>query len=355
MENDMSYKFIALGVAALVAAAPVQAQRRGTVELGAFGGATSYDNSLSINNGTGGGLRIGAFLDPRWAVEFDGSGMGAGRPVGFPEDVHVTSLSARLALTPVVTGRLSWMISAGGVHTDYGTQSSYGVSGLLGAKLALGDRVALRLDAITDYMPDRKDTNIGFRAGFSVFRHPVTRTQTVTVVGPPAPAVMHQDSVSATEQRRLRLVDANYSALRDSLSRPALLKPTPTSSAASLATMREMIHFKTDSSLLSDSAKATLDSKIAIFRDNPAMRIVIVGNTDERATDAYNLALGGRRADAAKAYLVSKGIDPIRIEIASHGESQPIATGTSTDAQAQNRRAEFRLLVASDYLLPPKM
>ena len=59
MENDMSYKFIALGVAALVAASPVQAQRRGTVELGAFGGATSYDNSLSINNGTGGGLRIG--------------------------------------------------------------------------------------------------------------------------------------------------------------------------------------------------------------------------------------------------------------------------------------------------------
>ena len=355
MENDMSYRFIALGVAALVAASPVQAQRRGTLELGAFGGATSYDNSLSIDNGSGAGLRIGAFLDPRWSVEFDGSGMGAGRPVGFQNDVHVTSLSARLAVTPVVMGRLSWILSAGGVHTDYGTQSSYGVSGLLGAKLALGSRVALRADFITDYMPDRKDTNTGFRAGFSLFRHPVTRTQTVTVVGPPAPVVMHQDSVSATEQRRLRLIASEYGALRDSLSRPALLKPTPTSSAASLATMREMIHFATDSSLLSDSAKATLDSKIAIFRDNPAMRIVIVGNTDERATDAYNLALGGRRADAAKAYLVTKGIDPIRIEIASRGESQPIASGTSTDAQAQNRRAEFRLLVASDYLLPPKM
>jgi peptidoglycan-associated lipoprotein len=84
------------------------------------------------------------------------------------------------------------------------------------------------------------------------------------------------------------------------------------------------------------------------------MRIVIVGNTDERATDAYNLALGGRRADAAKAYLVSQGVEAIRIEIASRGETQPIATGTSLDAQAQNRRAEFRLLVASDYLVPPQ-
>jgi peptidoglycan-associated lipoprotein len=355
MENDMSYRIIALGVAALVAASPVQAQRRGTVELGAFGGTTSYDNNLSINSGSGGGLRIGAFLDPRWAIEIDGSAMGAGRPVGFTRDVHVTTLSARLALTPMVMGRWSLVTSAGGVLTDYGTQSSYGVSGVLGAKYALGDRVALRADFVTDYMLKRKDTNTGFRAGFSFFRHPVTRVQTVTVVGPPAPVVMRQDSVSATEQRRLRMIDANYTALRDSLARTPLTVPALASSTTALATMQQMIHFKTDSSLLSDSAKVTLDSKIAIFRDNPAMRIVIVGNTDERATDAYNLALGGRRADAAKAYLVTKGIDPIRIEIASHGESQPIASGTSTDAQAQNRRAEFRLLVASDYLLPPKM
>jgi peptidoglycan-associated lipoprotein len=252
-------------------------------------------------------------------------------------------------------GRLSWVVSAGGVHTDYGVQSSYGMSGLVGAKYAFTDRVALRVDAISDYMPKRKDTNFGFRAGFSMFRQPATRVQTVTVVGPPAPAVLHQDSVSATEQRRLRLIASSYDALRDSLSRPTLMKPTAASSATALATMREMIHFATDSSLLNDSAKVTLDSKLAIFRENPAMRIVIVGNTDERATDAYNLALGGRRADAAKAYLVSKGIDPIRIEIASRGESQPIASGTSTDAQAQNRRAEFRLLVASDHLMPPKM
>jgi peptidoglycan-associated lipoprotein len=80
------------------------------------------------------------------------------------------------------------------------------------------------------------------------------------------------------------------------------------------------------------------------------MRIVIVGNTDERATDAYNMALGVRRADAAKAYLVSRGVDAMRIEILSLGESQPTAAGTSTGAQARNRRAEFRLLVASDYV-----
>ena len=355
MENTMSKRFIVFGIAALVAASPVQAQRRGTVEFGAFGSASRFDNSLNLDNGVGGGLRIGAFLDPRWAVEFDGSGMSTDQSIAPLSDVHVTSLSARLALTPLVMGPLSWIVSAGGVHTDYGTQSSYGFSGLVGAKYSFSNKVALRVDAISDYMPERKDWNRAFRAGFSLFRQPVTRLQTVAVAAPPARVVMRQDSVSSTEQRRLRTIEANYNSLRDSLSRPTLMKPTFPSSGTALATMREMIHFATDSSILNDSAKATLDSKVAIFTANPAMRIVIVGNTDERATDAYNLALGGRRADAAKAYLVSKGIDPIRIEIASRGESQPIASGTSTDAQAQNRRAEFRLLVASDYLLPPKM
>ena len=351
MKNFPSYRSITLGFAALVVAWPLQAQRRGSVELGAFGGTTSYDNRLTINDGSGAGLRVGVFLDPRWAIEFDGSGMGASRSNGF-SDIHVNSLAARLAFTPLVTGRLSWVASAGAVQTDYGTKSSYGVTGLLGAKYALGDRVALRVDAITDYMPTGKDVNTGVRAGVSFFRQPFR--QTITVDRPMGRAVLHQDSVSASEQKRLRLAAANYDALRDSLRRTPLRNPSGPSSLTSLATMREMIHFASDSSILTTSAKTTLDSKLAIFRDNPAMRIVIVGNTDERATDSYNLALGGRRAEAAKAYLVSKGVDPLRIEIASRGESQPIAGGTSSDAQAKNRRAEFRLVMASDSLLPPK-
>lgn len=355
MENDMSYRFITLGIAALVAASPVQAQRRGTLELGAFGGVSSYDRSLSINDGAGGGLRIGAFLDPRWAIEVDGSGMHAGRPAAFSRDANVTTLSARLALTPLVWDRISWVISAGGVHADYGVQSSYGMSGLVGLKYTITERAALRVDAIADYMTKRKDTNTSLRAGLSFFRQPVTRVQTVTLPQPMAPVIMRRDSVSATEQNRLRLVESRYNALRDSLMREARSKQSAASSAtASAATMREMIYFATDSSLLSDSAKATLDGKVAIFGQNPAMRIVIVGNTDERATDAYNLALGSRRAEAAKGYLVSKGIDAGRIEITSHGESQPIAGGTSTLAQGQNRRAEFRLLVASDFTPPKK-
>src|SRR4029079_2086040 len=91
VENHMSNKNIAFGLAALIMAAPVAAQQRGTLEFGAFGSTTAFDNSLFLDNGTGCGVRLGAFLDPRWSLEFDGSGLSAGRPLGL-RSVQVTSL-----------------------------------------------------------------------------------------------------------------------------------------------------------------------------------------------------------------------------------------------------------------------
>ncbi len=81
---------------------------------------------------------------------------------------------------------------------------------------------------------------------------------------------------------------------------------------------------------------------------------MIIGNADLRASDTYNMALGERRSAAAKAYLVAKGIDPIRIETRSHGVRNPIAAGTSKEAEATNRRDGFRLIIGSDYLVPAK-
>ena len=66
------------------------------------------------------------------------------------------------------------------------------------------------------------------------------------------------------------------------------------------------------------------------------------------------MGLGRRRSDAARAYLVAHGIEAVRIEVTSEGERAPTAAGTSPNAQAQNRRDEFRLLIASDYLVSPR-
>ncbi|HEX9705740.1 MAG TPA: OmpA family protein [Gemmatimonadales bacterium] len=118
------------------------------------------------------------------------------------------------------------------------------------------------------------------------------------------------------------------------------------SSAAVLTTMQALIHFANDQADLSDSAKAILDEKVAIFRANPALRIVIVGYASEPGTVAYNLALGTRRAEAAKRHLVAQGISPTRIEIGTRGKGQLLVEGPGEAAAAQNRRDEFKLLIA---------
>lgn len=123
---------------------------------------------------------------------------------------------------------------------------------------------------------------------------------------------------------------------------------TVASTAASIATMQELVHFAYDKSDLTDSSRAALDNKVQVFLANPAMRILIVGHTDDRGTGAYNLALGTRRAKAVRDYLVAKGVATSRIELETRGETQPMASGSSEDAMTQNRRDAFRILLVSD-------
>ena len=349
----MTRNALTIGAALLALAGPVAAQQRGTVELGAFASAGMFDNSLTLDKGFGAGGHVGIFLDPRVALEFEKGEMRATRTLG-RNDVNVGILNARLVGTALQSGNLSILLCAGaGASTETNFLHSYGVNGMVGAKWAFSNTVALRADLIADFLANNDWKSYqSLHVGLSFFRHPneVTKTVTVTVTAPAAAYVQRPDSVSAEEQARLRRRAEEYRELRDSLNRRPVMPP---SSAEALATMQQMIHFATDKSEITPEAKAILDAKVLVFRANPSMRIIIDGNTDERASDRYNMALGGRRADAAKAYLVSQGIDASRIEITSDGERKPIAAGTSRDAQGQNRRDEFRLLIGSDYLVKP--
>ena len=338
---------IMVGIAALVGAVPATAQQRGTMEFGAFGSNSSWDNSLNINSNWGGGARVGVFFTPRFSVEFEGGGGNASRSLGLA-NVNVGVLSGRLTWVPFKVGSLSALLGLGADHTDTYFFESYGIHGLLGAKIRLSDYVALRFDGINSWMSNGHGQQKSLHLGLSFYRNPgVNRvTNTVMVDGPQRP-----DSVSAYETRRLRADALRYQQLRDSLARS---KYAPASSAAALATMQQVIHFRNDESSLSDSARAILDDKVTVFRANPAMRIVISGFASQPGTADYNMALGLRRAEAAKAYLVSRGVDPIRIEIATKGEGQLLVEGPGEVADAQNRRGQFRLLIADPYLAAPK-
>ena len=330
----MSNRALRVGLAALMVAAPAAAQERGSVEFGAFGSAATFDNALSLKTGYGGGGRIGIYLEPRLSLEFEDAEMRATRPNGL-KDVNVGLLSGRVVVSPFSMGRLSMLVGAGaGVSTETNFLHSYGVDALVGAKYAITPNVAFRVDGVLDFLANEDwKTYKSVRMGLSVYRRPHREVRTEVVYTPgPTTMVASQDSVSAAETRRLRERDAALNALRDSLRNAPPVNRTVTEAR---------ILFAFDRSVLSDQAKAVLDENVQLFRANPDMSILVVGYTDITGTDAYNMALGRRRAQATKNYLASHGIAADRVIIDSKGKRQQI----ENSAPAPNRRAVFRLLM----------
>lgn len=107
----------------------------------------------------------------------------------------------------------------------------------------------------------------------------------------------------------------------------------------------DRIFFGFDQYNVDSEDMTTLQSQANWLRANPAVRVVLEGHADERGTRDYNLALGERRANAAKNYLSSQGIDPGRIETISYGKERPDATGSTEEAWARNRRAVTVVIV----------
>ena len=116
--------------------------------------------------------------------------------------------------------------------------------------------------------------------------------------------------------------------------------PQPGSQAHFVANISsDRIFFDTDQSEVDAEDQATLKSQAAYLRQYSQVRVTIEGHADERGTREYNLALGERRANAAKNYLAGLGIDAGRISTISYGKERPEATGSDETSWARNRRA----------------
>jgi peptidoglycan-associated lipoprotein len=104
----------------------------------------------------------------------------------------------------------------------------------------------------------------------------------------------------------------------------------------------EKVFFEYDAYTLTPQTREILARNAEWLRQNPAAKLTIEGHCDERGSDEYNLALGQRRADAVKSYLLSLGIAAERLSDISYGEERPAVAGSAESAWSQNRRAEFK-------------
>lgn len=116
--------------------------------------------------------------------------------------------------------------------------------------------------------------------------------------------------------------------------------PPPPPAGTEIAELRGA-HFDFDSAHLTAAGEAALDVVVSTMQEHPDLRVRCEGHTDAIGSDAYNQALGQRRADSVVQYLVDQGIDAGRLSALSFGESRPAADNATEEGRAQNRRVEI--------------
>lgn len=105
------------------------------------------------------------------------------------------------------------------------------------------------------------------------------------------------------------------------------------------AAVSDRVFFALDSSTLNGEAQSVLQGQAEWLKANPGINVVVEGHCDERGTREYNLALGERRANAARNYLVSLGVAAGRLQTVSYGKERPAVLGSNESSWSQNRRA----------------
>jgi len=119
---------------------------------------------------------------------------------------------------------------------------------------------------------------------------------------------------------------------------PAPSGPRAGSQEDLVVNVGDRVFFDFDSAAIRADARATLQRQSDWLKQNASVAVTLEGHTDERGTREYNLALGQRRAAAARDFVVSQGVAPARIQTISYGKERPVALGSNEEAWAQNRR-----------------
>jgi peptidoglycan-associated lipoprotein len=146
----------------------------------------------------------------------------------------------------------------------------------------------------------------------------------------------------AIEASRNDVTTSDDAARRDSLAREERLRTDRARLAAELEALTTTVYFGFDEWELTSEGRRRLDEKLAILQRHADVSLLVEGHADERGSDEYNLALGQRRADEVKSYLLSLGIAAERLSDISYGEERPAVAGADESAWSQNRRAEFK-------------
>jgi len=169
---------------------------------------------------------------------------------------------------------------------------------------------------------------------------------------PPEPTGPSQAELDSIEAARIaaEAAAAAARAAEEAAAREAAARERAV--AAARSTLAERVHFDLDMAEIRPDAERVLRAKLGILRASPNVMLRIEGHCDERGSNEYNDALGNRRAQAVIDFFVNFGLDAPRFAIVSFGEDRPLASQSSENAWAQNRRAEFIITAGQNDINP---
>ena len=173
---------------------------------------------------------------------------------------------------------------------------------------------------------------------------------------PPAPVVPAGPSEEEIARRRADSIAAARAAAEAAAARERAAAEAAAAReravTAARATLEEMVFFDYDKSDIRDEAAAVLRAKVEILRASPQVQMQIQGHADERGSTEYNLALGNRRAEAIRQFMVGFGIAESRFSIISYGEERPLESASNESAWSRNRRGQFVITAGANAINP---
>lgn len=149
---------------------------------------------------------------------------------------------------------------------------------------------------------------------------------------PPAPMVRKKPAPKPMMKKEIDVTEAERRRKRAAFKR------------SMAAFENDVVYFDFDKSDIRPDMRATLDAKARFLQEFPSVRVQVEGHCDERGTVEYNIALGHRRSQSSKDYLVSLGVNSSRVDTVSYGEERPADTRSNEAGWAMNRRAKFNVI-----------
>ena len=352
----------ALALPSLASAQLPTGIRQRAIEIGAIGRYTIFPDETQTDNVIAGGGRLGYYIWNNLSLEGEVS-FGVTKPTinPFPnrtdlDDVSHTLWDVRLLYNTPQRGRTSLHIGAGYGYDGFARERVSGVgprghgpTGLLGLRFFVTPRVTIRGDVgglyvIDDKEPRDEGNEVRTEDRTPRFEPSVRLGLGILFRNQPTTSVITQ-SVTRVDTVRVASVDTIYRDRIAAATQPSTGAATTTSTASSATVVIGVVNFDFDRAEISSDARRILDD-IAASMQRPeasALKLILTGNTDAIGGESYNNRLSERRAEAVRAYLVSKGIPESRMTPRAAGEGNPVASNNNPEGRATNRRTLIEL------------